>query len=429
MTKFVKGQWATEGESLSLSMPFAKVDRANRLVSGYATLDNEDSQGDIVLSEASVKAFARAKGNIREMHEKKAVGRMVDFREDEYYDTDSKKFYRGIFVTARVSEGAEDTWKKVLDGTLSGFSIGGNIIEASNEFVKESGKTIRYIKDYDLVELSLVDNPANQLANVFSIQKSATGSVTVKGMVAETIIENVFLCRNDQEIQSRVTESADCLECGLKMESIGWIEAGNNRAEKVKDVVSKFLSQGEAIAADENANGEGGVEMGKTVDKTQTTEEVTEVEDNTVEKSVTAEVVDETAGTETEETEKVVEVEEVVDEEETISKKIDELKEVVNTSLEKTRSETSEQVATLEKKIDEIHNAFVEKTSELEEKFNKFGTELETAKSLIAEFEKSLETINSSEALKKSSDLESEETIVQKSKTAWNGAFSVDNLL
>ena len=38
-----------------------------------------------------------------------------------------------------VSKGAPDTWEKVLDGTLTGFSIGGEINEASNEFVKDAG--------------------------------------------------------------------------------------------------------------------------------------------------------------------------------------------------------------------------------------------------------------------------------------------------
>src|SRR5689334_1445820 len=176
MTKFVKSQWATDDDTVRLSMPFAKVDKENRLVSGYATLDNVDTQGDVVLAEASTKAFARARGNLREMHQSIAVGKVVDFREDEFYH--DGQFYRGIYVTARVSKGAQDTWEKVLDGTLSGFSIGGNIIEQETKFVKDAGpngETIRYIEKYDLIELSLVDNPANQLANVFSIVKSASG--------------------------------------------------------------------------------------------------------------------------------------------------------------------------------------------------------------------------------------------------------------
>lgn len=437
MTKIVKSNWVSDGDTVRLSMPLAKVDKENRLVSGYATLDNVDSQGDVVLAEASAKAFARARGNLREMHQSVAVGRVVDFREDEFFDSETNKFYRGIFVTAYVSKGASDTWEKVLDGTLTGFSIGGSITESSNEFVKEAnngeGAQVRFIKDYDLVELSLVDNPANQLANVFSISKSAEGSVTVKGMAVDTEIENVFYCvDHPTALKATSDETAKCVECNTKMENIGWFEVGGDRAEKVRNVVTKFLG---LDAADENAEGEGGVEMAKKNDETlETVETGNEAGDPTEVPTPTVpadEAVDEVVEPEAETTEEVAKVDEVTDDEEVISKKIDELHDAVKDSLEKTRSETTEQVAALEKKIDEINATFVAKASELEGKFNEFGEKLETAKSRLAQFEKSLDSINSSEAFRKSADIEevSPETNVQKSKTTWNGAFSVDTLL
>src|SRR6478735_10832899 len=150
MTEIVKSHWTSDGDSLRMSMPIAKVDQQRRLVSGWATLDNVDSQGDIVTAEASRKAFARARGNLREMHQNIAVGKVVDFREDEFYNEEDGAFYSGIFVTARVSEGAEDTWKKVLDGTLTGFSIGGSIVDASDEMHKDGSQQVRIVKDYDL---------------------------------------------------------------------------------------------------------------------------------------------------------------------------------------------------------------------------------------------------------------------------------------
>jgi hypothetical protein len=38
-----------------------------------------------------------------------------------------RSFIAGVYVSAYVSKGAQDAWEKVLDGTYSGFSIGGNI--------------------------------------------------------------------------------------------------------------------------------------------------------------------------------------------------------------------------------------------------------------------------------------------------------------
>ena len=430
MSKIAKSAMTVDGNSVHVSMPFAKVDEAQRLVSGFATLDNIDSQGDVVLSEASRKAFERARGNIREMHQPLAVGRMVDFREDEYYDTNDKKFYRGIFVTARVSEGAEDTWKKVLDGTLTGFSIGGEINDASSEFVKEAGKTVRFIKDYDLVELSLVDNPANQLANVLSIQKTATGSV-VKGMAVETQIENVFVCsKHDEDVVTvRETEAENCPMCGAKMENAGWFETGADRTEKVQSIVEKFLNP--EMEAAPISNSEGGVVMG--VEKNDKVEEKAEVtEPEAVEPE--AEEVAGTEETEEETTEEVVETtdeeeaetpEEVTDEGEAISKKIDELHDAVKESLEKTTKETAETVAALEEKVTEATQQFLAKASELDEKMTEFGTKLEASKSRLANLESALEKMNKADAVKKSVDLSDEETVeVVQKDASWNGAFS-----
>lgn len=442
MSEIVKSQWATDGDYMRLSMPLAKVDRENRLVSGFATLDNVDTQGDIVTSEASTKAFARARGNLREMHQPIAVGKIVDFREDEFVTVDpvtgETKFYRGIFVTAYVSKGAEATWEKVLDGTLTGFSIGGNILEADNEFDSKIGKSIRFIKDYELIELSLVDNPANQLANVFSITKSATGSVTVKGMAVETEIENVFWCKNDQRVQAVSAENADCVTCGDKMDNIGWFEQGGDRAEKVRNVVTKFLGLNV-----ENAQGEGGVvEVSDSVAKSETPDEQPAVEadetpdatDDTAVPSVTPEVDDRPVVEEepvlvvNEEAEaEDVNPDEVPDEKEEITKKIDALHTAINESLEQTRNETTEKVSALEAKIAEVTESFTQKASELEAKFDEFGNKLEAEKSRLAELEKALEIVNSSEAVKKSGE-ESPEP-VQKSASVWNGAFSVDNLI
>ncbi len=116
MSIISKSHWSTEGENVRLSMPFAKVDKERRIVSGFATLDNLDRQNDIVLTEASLKAFSKFRGNIREMHQPSAVGKMVSFKEDKYFDPDTKKFYSGVFVSAYVSKGAQNAWEKVLDG-------------------------------------------------------------------------------------------------------------------------------------------------------------------------------------------------------------------------------------------------------------------------------------------------------------------------
>ena len=54
-----KAFWTTDGDNVRFSMPFGKVDQERRTVSGFASLDNIDKQGDIVTTEASVSAFLK----------------------------------------------------------------------------------------------------------------------------------------------------------------------------------------------------------------------------------------------------------------------------------------------------------------------------------------------------------------------------------
>jgi hypothetical protein len=143
----------------------ASVDVAKRTVTGVAQVEDAmpDTQGDVVTFEASKRAFAAWAGNIREMHGPKAVGKCVSW----WADPVTKR----IYVRARISEGAEDTWQKVLDGTLSGFSIGGQQIAAKRGINKTTGRPENRITAYRLNELSLVDSPANANCIITAIHK------------------------------------------------------------------------------------------------------------------------------------------------------------------------------------------------------------------------------------------------------------------
>jgi hypothetical protein len=229
-----KAQWSSDGDNLRLSMPFSKVDKERRIVSGFATLDNVDKQDDIVTADASMKAFAKFRGNIREMHQPLAVGKMVSFKEDKYFDPDTKKFYAGVYVSAYVSKGAQDTWEKVMDGTLQGFSIGGRMNKWDDAYDEKMDKSVRVIKEYDLVELSLVDTPANQFANIMSIEK-VDGVDVVKG--DETTLENVFWDDQTGLVLLSEEDSAVSPSSGDQMKNIGFVE--KNDDEKIEMI--KFL--------------------------------------------------------------------------------------------------------------------------------------------------------------------------------------------
>jgi hypothetical protein len=217
-------------------MPITKVDKERRIVTGWATLDNLDRQNDVVDAEASVKAFATFRNNLREMHQPIAAGRVLSFKQDKYFDPNSKKFYNGIVVSAYVSKGAQDTWEKVLDGTLTGFSIGGEINETDDVYDENLGKSYRVIKDYTLSELSLVDNPANQFANVLGIEK---GMAT--GYLSKTVTENVFWCRDDDVVRMSSDASTNCPQCDKGMNNIGFVESNDSdKAGVVKSMITEI---------------------------------------------------------------------------------------------------------------------------------------------------------------------------------------------
>ena len=214
-----KAHWITDGDNVRFSMPIGKVDQERRIVSGFATLDNVDKQNDIVTTEASIDAFKKFRGNLREMHQPSAVGKVVSFKEDRYFDPQVKKFYSGVYVSAYVSKGAQDTWEKVLDGTLTGFSIGGNITKSDDTYDEKIDKSVRIIKEYELFELSLVDNPANQFANVISIEKGQLG-----GYLSKAVIDTVYWCKADDIVRLSKESDESCPSCNGSMKNIGFVE-------------------------------------------------------------------------------------------------------------------------------------------------------------------------------------------------------------
>jgi hypothetical protein len=227
-----KAHFETDGENVRLGMPFAKVDKERRIVSGFATLDNIDKQNDIVTPEASLKAFEKFRGNIREMHQPIAVGKMVAFKQDKYFDPDTKKFYSGVYVSTYISKGAQDAWEKVLDGTYSGFSIGGRMNKWDDAYDEKMDKPIRIIKDYDLMELSLVDTPANQFASILSVEKNATNNMS------NVEIENVFYDKDSGLVLLSKNETEIAPTNGNAMQNIGFVEkSDDDKIDMIKFLV------------------------------------------------------------------------------------------------------------------------------------------------------------------------------------------------
>ena len=399
-----------QDNNISLSMPLSKVDVEKRTVHGFATLDNLDKQDDIVTREASIDAFTRFKGNIREQHDpQKAVGKVVDFKSVPYYDQDTNKQYEGVFVSAYVSKGAEDTWQKVLDGTLTGFSIGGTIDDTENAYDEDLDKVVRIVHKYDLLELSLVDNPANQLANVVSIEKTDDG-VVVKTPLVKGEIENVFWCPGDNLVVVKSVEDENCAVCDSSMENVGFVEA--NDIDK-KTSIRKSLEQFKKNSTVKEAKN---MAEDTVVEKDATEEEIAEVVEevekaDTVEEEV-AEVEEEVSAEELDKASDEADTNKVVEQAE-VAKAAEDQIASLQASLVSSLSTLTDTVSALNDKIDQVSKA----VSGVE-------TSVTEIKGSAQELGKRVDAVEDTTAFQKSADLGEIEQIQEVRKgSPWGGRF------
>lgn len=455
MTNLSKAYWTSDNDDIKLSMPIAKVDVERRIVSGFATLDNIDKQADIVPTDVSIKAFEMFRGNLREMHQSIAVGKVVNFRQEKFFDKSTDRLYNGVYVDAYISKGAQDTWEKVLDGTLSGFSIGGIIKDSENAYDENVAKTIRVVKDYELNELSLVDNPANQFANVVSIQK-INKDAQIDGIIAKADLENVYWCENDGIVRLSEVDDSSCPSCEVSMKNIGFVETKDTeKAMTVKSILNKFigstdLAKSEDVSKTLETSSETlelAIDNNESIVKNNIEEENNVSEDNTVveetvEEVATEEVVAEAPAEET--VEKSVDAVDAV--EETVVKSADpeeapaeDAEEASNSvEVEKSVVETDSADSELVKAVDEIKVSVTEAVSELVSTIKSLNEEIASVKKSVdttneeisavkgnlEEFGKRVDGLEDDTAVRKSGDLGG---IVQgntiKKGSMWGGRF------
>ena len=423
-----KAHWSTEGDNVRLSMPFAKVDKERRIVSGFATLDNLDRQNDIVTTDASLKAFSKFRGNIREMHQPSAVGKMVAFKEDKYFDPDSKKFYSGVFVSAYVSKGAQNAWEKVLDGTYTGFSIGGRMNKWDDGYDEKMDKPIRIIKDYDLVELSLVDNPANQFASIISIEK-VDGVDVLKGSAADIVVENVFWDKDSGLVMVSENETEISPTSGQPMKNIGFVEKNDN--EKT-DMIKFLVDSAKGISTTEIQKEVSPMtnETTEVVEDVKVAPEATDVD--TVTKSVeveeapvaeTTEAAEAVVETELAKSEEVAVVtEEIAKSDEVVVNAVAEIKETLASAF-------GDLAATIKSLNEETMKVVQAQVAELSKSITDVSKEVKNVKESNAEFGKRVDAVEQDTAFRKSGDLGEivqEPEMVQKS--LWGGRFLATDL-
>lgn len=161
---------------------FKIISDEERLIEGWASVEVLDVQGDIVPVEEMEKSmykFMDRGGLIMYGHSNKPIGKILQWSVEKYPGTDvyGIKFVAKIFDDYNVDD---EVWKMIKEGKLKGFSIGAQARE-EKRIVKDGAsgmpKEVGILKDLNLLEISVVEQPANPLAVIEAINYYAKGKV------------------------------------------------------------------------------------------------------------------------------------------------------------------------------------------------------------------------------------------------------------
>ena len=251
-----------------VSFPIEMIKKEERIVTGVATADNVDSSGDILEFGASTKAFKAWRGNIREMHAPVAVGKAINYEPIEL-EIDGA-MHKGMRLSAFVSKGAQSTWEKVLDGTLSAFSVGGRILEKKIDetLSKKLGRPVHRISKYELGEVSLVDNPANPAAVVELVKSNEAGELCYVLEMDEDDIESNTSLQKDEDYDNVLSvndqtfaDTADVLggftvedKVSLLRRFVNWLHTDMENENSASNDIEKFENE---ASHDSNQESEG----------------------------------------------------------------------------------------------------------------------------------------------------------------------------
>ncbi len=127
-----------------------------------------------------------------------------------------------LFIKTFISHSEPIIWQKVQDGTLSKFSIKGQILDSGTEKDEKSGLEITVIKSMKLFEVSLVSVPANVKAKSLAwyIEKALTDAKAVSGKKPVRSAEKEITDPTADNLNACIANrSAVLIEAGMSKEA------------------------------------------------------------------------------------------------------------------------------------------------------------------------------------------------------------------
>jgi HK97 family phage prohead protease/HK97 family phage major capsid protein len=215
-------------------------------IKGYANTTVKDRSGDIIEQAAWLKGgmdnYLKNPIVLAYHNHSKPIGTTVD-----YSVTD-----KGLEVVAEISSAAGDVYSLIKDGILKTFSVGFSIKDA--DYNREDD--VFYIKDLELLEISVVSVPANQ-DSTFSIAKALGEDYAefkkeyIEAEETETIVDESSEASNETILKEKL--KMDKLEeLTLKMEAMEKAAADKATAEQVAiEAEVKATQEAETKAVEE----------------------------------------------------------------------------------------------------------------------------------------------------------------------------------
>lgn len=177
-----------ELKNLSLEAVEFKFDEGRSgTFSGYASVfGGVDSYGDTIMPGAYKKTLRkRARPvQLRWNHYGDVIGKWVEITEDE----------KGLFVTGELTPGhskAADVYALLKHGAISGLSIGYRPVQ-----IRELGDGKRELKEIELIEISVVESPADMAAQIGDVKSVIEGAESLKE-IESLLRESGGFSRND----------------------------------------------------------------------------------------------------------------------------------------------------------------------------------------------------------------------------------------
>jgi len=168
-------------KQLNKEFKLSVVNEDERLIAGWASVEVIDKQGQYVdvdtLAKAMLKFMDRG-GFVNYGHENKPIGKVLQWEIRKHPNTGQL----GVWIIAKINKGYkldDIVWNLIKSGKLKGFSIAGlgNLEKRIMKSDDGQEREVEVLKDVELTEISIVDEPANPYALIEEVSVFAKGSV------------------------------------------------------------------------------------------------------------------------------------------------------------------------------------------------------------------------------------------------------------